>query len=237
MASSAELAGRRILVAGASGGIGLAVARRLAAAGARLVLVARSPAPLDAAARETGGTGVPGDVADGAFVDSLRSRVAEEGSLDGLVHAAGAFDLAPIASTSPDMFRRMVDGNLTGPFLLIRAFLPAMLEAGHGHIVTIGSVAGRVAFPGNGAYSASKFGVRGLHAVLDQELRGTGVRCTLVEPGATDTRIWDPLDPDGRDDLPSREAMLSGDAVADAVHFALTRPPDVMIPTLPVQRS
>jgi NADP-dependent 3-hydroxy acid dehydrogenase YdfG len=237
MASSAELAGRRILVAGASGGIGLAVARRLAAAGARLVLVARSPAPLDAAARETGGIAVPGDVSDGAFVDSLRSRVEEEGVLDGLVHAAGAFDLSPIANTSPDMFRRMIEGNLTGPFLLMRAFLPAMLEAGRGDIVTIGSVAGRVAFPGNGAYSASKFGVRGLHAVLDQELRGTGVRCTLVEPGATDTRIWDPLDPDGRDDLPGREAMLSAADVADAVHFALTRPADVRIPTLPVQRS
>lgn len=237
MASSAELAGRRILVAGASGGIGLAVARRLADAGARLVLVARSPGPLEAAARETGGTAVPGDVADGAFVDALRSRVAEEGVLDGMVHAAGAFDLSPIASTPPDMFRRMIDGNLTGPFLLIRAFLPAMLVARHGHIVTVGSVAGRTAFPGNGAYSASKFGVRGLHAVLDQELRGSGVRCTLVEPGATDTRIWDPLDPDGRDDLPGRDAMLSPAAVADAVHFALTRPPDVLIPTLPVQRS
>jgi NADP-dependent 3-hydroxy acid dehydrogenase YdfG len=237
MASSAELSGRRILVAGASGGIGLAVARRLAAAGAQLILVARRTAPLEAAAAETGGTAVAGDIADLAFVETLRAGVARGGDLDAVVNAAGDFDLAPVATTSAAMFRRMVDANLTAPFFLIRAFLPAMLEARRGHIVTVGSVAGRVAFPGNGAYSASKFGVRGLHAVLEQELRGTGVRCTLVEPGATDTGIWDPLDPDGRDDLPGRDVMLSADAVADAVHYALTRPPDVLIPTLPVQRS
>jgi NADP-dependent 3-hydroxy acid dehydrogenase YdfG len=237
MASSAELSGRRILVAGATGGIGLAVARRLAAAGAQLILVARRTAPLEAAAAETGGTAVAGDISDLAFVETLRAGVTRGGDLDALVNAAGDFDLAPVATTSAVMFRRMVDANLTAPFFLMRAFLPAMLEARRGHIVTVGSVAGRVAFPGNGAYSASKFGVRGLHAVLEQELRGTGVRCTLLEPGATDTGIWDPLDPDGRADLPGRDVMLSGDAVADAVHYALTRPPDVLIPTLPVQRS
>ncbi|NIP80551.1 MAG: SDR family NAD(P)-dependent oxidoreductase, partial [Gemmatimonadetes bacterium] len=118
-----------------------------------------------------------------------------------------------------------------------RAFLPAMLEAGDGHVVTIGSVAGRVAFPGNGAYSASKFGVRGLHAVLEEELRGTGVRCTLVEPAATDTAIWDPLDPDASPGLPGRDVMLSPDAVADAVHYVITRPPEVRIPSIAVQRS
>jgi NADP-dependent 3-hydroxy acid dehydrogenase YdfG len=237
MASSADLSGQRILVAGASGGIGLAVARRLATAGAELFLVARRAAPLEAAAAETGGTALAGDMVDPAFVEALRSSVAAAGALDALVNAAGTFDLAPVATTSPEMFRRMVDGNLTGPFLLMRAFLPGMLEARRGHVLTVGSVAGRVAFPGNGAYSASKFGVRGLHAVLEQELRGTGVRCTLVEPGATDTAIWDPLDPDGRPDLPGRDLMLSAQAVADAVHYALTRPPDVLIPTLPVQRS
>lgn len=237
MALSAELAGRRFLVAGASGGIGLATARRLAAAGARLVLVARSPEPLEAAARETGASAIPGDAADPDFINRLRARLEGDGPLNGLINAAGAFDLAPVVSTSPEMFTAMVRANLTGPFLLIRAFLPAMLEAGDGHIVTVGSVAGRTAFPGNGAYSASKFGVRGLHAVLEQELRGTGVRCTLIEPGATDTAIWDPIDPDARHDLPDRAAMLPADAVADAIHFAVTRPPDVHVPVVPVQRS
>jgi NADP-dependent 3-hydroxy acid dehydrogenase YdfG len=237
MASSADLDGSRILLTGASGGIGGATAHRLADAGARIILVARTPEPLEAVARQTGGVAIPGDTADPAFVEVLRDRVESGGPLDALVNAAGAFDLAPIATTSPDMFHRMITGNLTGPFLLIRAFLPAMLEARRGHIVTVGSIAGRSAFPGNGAYSASKFGVRGLHAVLDEELRGSGVRCTLVEPAATDTRIWDPLDPDARDDLPPRTAMLSADAVADTILFALTRPAEVRVPLVAVQRS
>lgn len=237
MASSADLSGRTVLVAGASGGIGFAIARRLASAGADLVLVARSLRPLEAAANPLGATAIAGDVADDAFVGRLRDRMAADGMPDTVIHAAGAFDLAPVADTEPDMFRRMLTANLTGPFMLMRSFLPAMLQAGRGHIVTIGSVAGRTAFPGNGAYSASKFGVRGLHAVLEQELRGTGVRCTLIEPAATNTAIWDPHDPDHRDDLPPRSAMLTPDAVADAVHFAITRPPDIQISTVPVQRS
>ena len=90
---------------------------------------------------------------------------------------------------------------------------------------------------GNGAYSAAKFGVRGLHAVLDEELKGTGVRAALLEPAATDTPLWDPLDPDGREDLPSRAAMLDPARVADAVLYIVTRPPDVRIPALAVERS
>jgi NADP-dependent 3-hydroxy acid dehydrogenase YdfG len=237
MASSAELAGWRVVVAGASGGIGSAIAWRLAAGGAALTLVARRPEALARVAAETGGRALAGDVADRSFVERLRAVVEEDGPPDVVVHAAGAFALAPVAATDPDLFRGMLESNLVGPFLLMRAFLPAMLQAGRGDLVSIGSVAGRVAFPENGAYSASKFGLRGLHAVLEQELRGTGVRCTLVEPAATDTALWDPVDPDGRPDLPSRDQMLPAVAVADAVVFAITRPRDAGIPTVAVQRS
>jgi NADP-dependent 3-hydroxy acid dehydrogenase YdfG len=237
MASSADLEGRRVLVTGASGGIGRALVTGLASAGARVVLVARGEARIEALAHEVGGTAIAADVADVEAVAALRDRVSRDDPPWAVVNACGSFDLAPIAETDPAVFDRMVDGNLRGPFLVIRAFLPAMLEAGTGHVVTVGSVAGRVAFPGNGAYSAAKFGIRGLHAVLDQELRGTGVRATLVEPAATDTSIWDPLDPDGDPGLPDRTAMLSPDAVADTVLFAITRPPGVQIPLLAVQRS
>ncbi len=237
MASSTELRGRRILVTGATGGIGRAVSRALAGRGARLLLNARREEPLRALAAELGGEALPGDVGDAGTVERIRRRATADGPLDALVNAAGAFDLAPVAETDTAMFDRMVEGNLRGPFLCIRAFLPAMLERKSGHVVTVGSVAGRVPFPGNGAYSASKFGVRGLHAVLDQELRGTGVRATLVEPSATDTRIWDALDPDTREDLPSRSGMLSADAVADVVLYVLSRPAEVRIPVVSVQRS
>jgi NADP-dependent 3-hydroxy acid dehydrogenase YdfG len=98
-------------------------------------------------------------------------------------------------------------------------------------------VAGRKAFPGNAAYSASKFGVRGFHEVLLEELRGTGVRATLVEPAATDTPIWDPMDPDADPNLPPREAMLRPEDVAEAVSFVVTRPEGVQIPFLPIERG
>ena len=112
-----------------------------------------------------------------------------------------------------------------------------MLERGSGHVVSIGSVAGRVAFPGNGAYGASKFGLRGLHAVLAEEVGGTGVRATLIEPAATDTPLWDPLDPDARGDLPSRAAMLRPEDVARAVVYALAQPAGVEVSTLALRAS
>jgi NADP-dependent 3-hydroxy acid dehydrogenase YdfG len=98
-------------------------------------------------------------------------------------------------------------------------------------------VAGRRAFPANGAYSASKYGQRGMHEVLAEELRGSGLRATLVEPAATDTPLWDALDPDADPNLPGRDAMLRPVDVAEAVVFAVTRPPHVRIPLLQIERG
>ena len=159
------------------------------------------------------------------------------GPPDLVVNAAGVFDMATMADTSIELFDRALGANLRGPFLVIRALLPAMLTRGSGSIITVGSVAGHQALPGNSAYAASKFGVRGMHDVLSEELRGTGVRATLVEPGATDTSIWDAYRPDERADLPSRSAMLSVDDVAEAVLFAATRPAGVRVPLLRIERG
>jgi short-subunit dehydrogenase len=89
----------------------------------------------------------------------------------------------------------------------------------------------------NGAYSASKFGVRGLHAVLDQELRGTGVRSTLVEPAATDTPLWDAIDRTRHNELPPRSAMLDADQVAAAVVWAVMRPSGAAVRTIAIERA
>ncbi|HEX7051569.1 MAG TPA: SDR family oxidoreductase [Longimicrobiales bacterium] len=232
--------GRVAVVTGASRGIGRAVAQRLAGAGVRVVMVARGAEALRAAAAEIGGHAVPADVADRESVRRLAESVADVvggGAPDILVNAAGAFELAPLAETDPASFDRQLGVNLRGPFLLIRAFLPGMLRRGSGHVVTLGSIAGRSAFPENGAYAASKFGVRGLHAVLDAELRGSGVRSTLIEPAATDTPLWDTIDTGRHPGLPPREAMLSADAVADAVVYALTRPAAVDIRNLILERA
>ena len=112
-----------------------------------------------------------------------------------------------------------------------------MRERARGHIVTIGSIADRVAFPENGAYAASKFGLRGLHEVLRAELRGSGVRATLVSPGPVDTALWDEIDPDNRPGFSPRASMLAADAVASAVVYAVTQPADVNVDELRLSRA
>lgn len=227
------------LVTGASRGIGLAITRSLCAHGVRVAMVARSRGPLEEAAAAVGGTAFPADLADAAAVDrlveKLRTHFGDTPEI--VVNAAGAFALAPVAGTDVAAFDTMIAANLRAPFLLMRAFLPRMVERGSGHIVSIGSVAGRFAFPGNGAYSASKFGLRGLHETLGEELRGTGVRATLIEPSATDTAVWENVDHAAHPGLPERSQMLLPDAVADAVLYALSRPAEVAIKYLGIERS
>lgn len=231
--------GSTVLVTGASRGIGLAVARALAGAGARVAMVARSRDLLAAAARELGGVAFVADLTDDAGIDKLAAQVRShfEDVPDILVHAAGAFTLSPLAETSRETFDAVIAANLRAPFALTQIFLPRMLDRGSGHIVSIGSVAGRQAFPGNAAYSASKFGLRGLHEVLEQELRGTGVRAALVEPAATDTELWDAIDYTRFPGLPERAQMLAAESVADAVLFVLQQPAGVAIKYLGMERS
>ena len=237
MASSADglLRGRVAVVTGASRGIGAAVIDALAAEGARVIAVARGAEALRRAAAGCGAQPVSADVATIQGIAAIAEALAGDAP-DIVVHSAGAFALAPLTETSVDDFDRMYGVNLRAAFLLAREFLPRMKERGRGHFVSLGSVAGRLALPGNAAYAASKFGLRGLHAVLELELRGSGVRATLIEPSATATELWDTVDGAGYD-LPPREAMLNADAVADAVLYAVTRPPETSIPNLIIGRG
>ena len=235
-AARATLAGRRAVVTGASRGIGLAVAGRLVALGADVALLARGAAALEAAAADLGAAAwaVPCDVGDAEAV-ARAVRAIHERWPDGphvLVSNAGVFELATVEATTAEQFRRALDVNLLAPFLLARAFLPNMRARGDGHLVTIGSIADRNAFPENGAYAASKYGARGLHEVLRAELRGSGVRASLVSPGPTDTPLWDAHDPDGRPGFTPRASMLRASDVADAVAYVLTAGPRVNVDEL-----
>lgn len=239
MSEADVLRGRTALVTGASRGIGATVAERLAEAGARVWGMARSVGELDELEERSGVTPLPADLTDEASVwsalDALQDQLGGPPSI--LVHAAGVFGLAPVAEETVNAFDAHLATNLRGGFLVVRVLLPGMLERGDGLIVNVGSVAGRRALPGNGAYAASKFGLRGLHEVLLEEIRGTGVRATLLEPAATDTPLWDPLDPDVDPTLPDRAAMLSPADVAEAVLFVATRPERVRIPLLQIEHA
>ncbi len=239
MSTARLLAGRSALVTGASRGIGRRVAERLAEAGARVWCLARSAEAVTTLAGELGGDAVVADLADDAEVWAALDQVGDQlgGAPDIVVNAAGVFGLAAGHAESVRAFDESLAINLRGPFLVNRAVLPAMLERGSGLIVSIGSVAGRKALPGNAAYSASKYGLRGYHEVLLEELRGSGVRATLVEPAATDTGLWDPVQTATRDDVPQRSAMITVDDVADAVLFVATRPDSVRIPLLQIEHA
>jgi NADP-dependent 3-hydroxy acid dehydrogenase YdfG len=234
-------ASRTALVTGASRGIGLAVATVLANKGWRVAMIARGHAALRDAAAAAGHGALPlaCDVADARAVGDAANRVLGEfgGAPQVLVNGAGVFTLAPLQVTEPAAFDEAIEANLAGPFRLVRAFLPAMLARGTGHVVSIGSIADHVALPGNAGYAASKFGLRGLHEVLRAELIGTGVRSTLVSPGPVDTAMWDDVDPDRRPGFTPRARMLRPEAVAAAVVFAIEQPADVNVDEIRIARS
>jgi NADP-dependent 3-hydroxy acid dehydrogenase YdfG len=239
MSTEAPLAGRSALVTGASRGIGRHVAVRLADAGAQVWCLARSEPELRSLAGDLGGSSLVADLADDAGTRDALDRMTERlgGAPDVVVNAAGVFGLAPSHAESVKAFDASLAVNLRGPFLVNRTLLPAMLGRGSGLIVNVGSVAGRKALRGNAAYAASKAGLRGYHDVLLVELRGTGVRATLLEPAATDTSAWDPIDPDHPAGVPRRAEMLRADDVAEAVLFVVTRPDDVRIPLLQIEHA
>jgi NADP-dependent 3-hydroxy acid dehydrogenase YdfG len=239
MTGQRDLEGRIALVTGASRGIGRATALALAGAGARVGLLARGKAELEALAEEIGGWALPCDVADADEVERsvVRLREVAGGDPEIVVSAAGVFSLHPAEGLPAEEVRRHLAVNLEGSISVVRSTLPGLRRSGRGTLILIGSVAGRKAFPGNAAYSASKYGLRGFHEVLLEELRGSRVRATLLEPSATDTPLWDPLDPDRDPQLPNRSDMLRPEEVAEAVLFVATRPEGVRIPFLPIERG
>jgi short-subunit dehydrogenase len=174
------VAERRVLLTGASGGLGAAIARRLAAEGARLVLSGRRSDVLEALANEVGAETVAADLAERDALDAL---VAAAGAVDVLVANAALPASGPLDDFSVEQIDRALDVNLRAPIQLARALLPGMVERRQGALVFLSSMAGKAAAPGTALYSATKFGLRGFALALREDLRDSGVAVSTIFPG------------------------------------------------------
>ena len=221
-----ELQGKVALITGASGGIGAAVARSLHDAGASVGLLSRRGSDLGLERA----LGVACDVRDRAAVAAATDSVVDRfGRLDIVVANAGVGAYGPFLELDPEQVEAMIDVNLKGTLDTAAATLPHLSASGEGDFVSLASVAGLRAFPGESVYNASKFGQLGFTRSLDHELREKGVRATCICPGAVNTDFAIGTGRERGD--PALEEMMSADEVAEVVLFTVTRPRGMRILT------
>jgi NADP-dependent 3-hydroxy acid dehydrogenase YdfG len=250
MTSSAlPLSATAALVTGASSGIGAATALDLAAQGASVALVARRKDRLDELAeqiRAAGGTAlaVEADITDQArAADAVEQAVRAFGRLDTLVNSAGVMLLGPIEDAPVEEWDRMLAINVQGLLYVTQAALPHLLAAAAGprgtaDVVTISSVAGRVATGGWGVYNLTKHGVGAFSESLRQEVAARHVRVSLVEPGPVDTELFGHIRPDvlaAAAQAFADASLLTAQDIAEAVSFIVTRPARVVVNELLVR--
>jgi NAD(P)-dependent dehydrogenase (short-subunit alcohol dehydrogenase family) len=213
---------KAVLISGASRGIGEATARLLHARGYGVGLLARNGARLEALARELpGALPLVGDVRRREDWERAVGRMEEAfGGLFALINNAGIGIMKPVAELPEEEVREVLEVNLVGPFLGLKAALPLLLRS-QGVVVNVGSLAGKNAFKGGAAYNASKFGLLGLMGAAMLELREMGVRVVNVLPGSVDT---------GFAGSPVGEGWkLAPEDVARAILFALEMPERALV--------
>lgn len=195
-AENRPLTGQVAVVTGAGRGIGAAIAERLASLGATTVLCGRTRQKLQNTALAIIANGgraevAECDVTDLKSVEGLAARVQSNlGRIDVLVNNAGIGAFAgPLHQMAPEDWERVLNTNLRGVYYCIRSFADMMIRAGRGHIVNISSLAGKNALPNGAAYAASKWGLNGLSYSIAEELRGHGIRVSVVCPGSVNTEL------------------------------------------------
>ena len=233
---SETLRGARVLVTGASSGIGQACAEVFAAAGASLVLVARR---LDRLQQIAERLDVPTrlielDVRDRAAIEQAMARLPGDwGEIDVLVNNAGlAAGLEPLQDGDPDDWDRMVDTNVKGLLYVTRAIVPGMIERGRGHVINIGSIAGHETYPNGAVYCATKAAVDRITAGLRMDVLGTGVKVSTVDPGLVQTEfsvVRFHGDRDRADQVYAGVQPLTGVDIAETVVWVASRPPHVQV--------
>lgn len=189
-----DMRGQTVVITGATGGIGRAIARELSDAGARLILIARNAQRLSDLVEELGGSGhqaVSADISEDAgrqrIVDTCRKAGGQGISL--LINAAGINRFGWFEKEAASAIRELLDVNLLSPILLTLDLLPLLQLQDHGRIINIGSTFGSIGYPGFSGYCASKFGLRGFTEALRRELADTGTRVSYIAPRATRTDL------------------------------------------------
>jgi 3-oxoacyl-[acyl-carrier protein] reductase len=224
-----KLAGQVAVVTGAGRGIGAAIARKLAALGAKVALLGRNLETLDSTAKAIATTGGKAEpiVCDVGNLQSVEKAAREVeallGRLDILVNNAGIGGFGgPLHELPPEAWDQILDTNLRGVYYVIRSFVPLMIRARAGHIINISSLAGKNALPNGAAYAASKWGLNGLTYSVAEELRVHNIRVSAVCPGSTNTDLSPHADKD-----PAK--MLQPEDVAHAVEMLVTQSPQSFV--------
>ncbi|NGY05981.1 SDR family oxidoreductase [Solimonas terrae] len=216
-----KLRSSTVLLTGASGGIGHALAREFAARGARLLLNGRDSARLGTLSVElrNGGAEVnvlPADLTGIEGIERLAHAALSGGTPDLVVHCADSFSVGCLETTSADEISRLWQTNVIAPSLLTRALLPSLRKQGRGRIVFVGSIFGSLGLPMYATYSATKFALRGLAEALRRELDGSGIGITYVAPRCSHTQLDDrrpERGPAARTDKTTRVAVRIADAI------------------------
>jgi len=222
----------RVLITGASRGLGRSIAEVVSQRGAEVALVARNKEALELLAKELGGKAYPTDLTDPEAVNALVDRLEADGPVDVLINNAGLDCVRLLPDTSAQEMRDLLQVNLMAPMELCRQLMPLMLRRGRGHIVNVSSMGAVSVSPGVTVYATSKAGLSHFTAGIRQELRGTPVKTTLVQIGAVKTDMIDGIRGFG----PARRAIersqrlhmlpredLEPEVVANAIADAIER--------------
>lgn len=243
MEKESNIAGKVVVITGASSGIGEATARALVAEGAKVVLGARRAERLDALVAELGEGGAVARATDVTSLEDMRALVAlgqeRFGHVDALFANAGIMPAGNMSELAVDSWMRMVDVNVKGVLNAMAAVLPAFLAQGGGHVVATSSCAGTRAVPGNAVYCGTKHFVRAMMDSFRQEsvAEGSRIRTTTIYPGAVRTELLDAVAPSAAKDAVEQfyaAAGLAPKVIADAVVYALSQPEGVDVRDLVV---
>jgi NADP-dependent 3-hydroxy acid dehydrogenase YdfG len=229
-----KLNGKRVVVAGASGGIGSHLSKLLRQSGAEVFMTGRNAEKLAAAAANAGVSDdhcFVADVSIDAEMALLGNRVEQVmGTPDILVNAAGVGIIKPIDNLTLEDFNKSLQTNLVGTFLLVKTFLPAMKEVKKGLIINIPGVLGKVPMAGAAAYSASKYGIVGMMQSIREELKRTEIRITNIFMGGVDSPFWDTIDLKVQ-----KEKMIREEEAARSIWFLCQQPASGVVSEMVLQ--